>query len=916
MKLKLAVLVFCLLFLGSTAFSSSTYYIPQVAIGAYTGADQQTYGYRTTFVFFNNTSSSSTVAMSLAADDGTEMTENISGLGTNSTFSFLLGPGSTRIYQTDSSGSIHTGAATITSDSDIGVSGIYTISKVATGQFVTEVGVQATSLMSNFAIPVQVTANGAVTTGLALYNPNTSNSTITLSLKNTNGTSAGANVQLTLAAGKHTAFYITDKFSSINNTAFSGMLTVQSSAAISAVTLRQNAPSNVTYTSIPVVPTSSTQTTFNLAHLADGQIGGTPYKTTFMLFNFSGSSATVTIAPSNDDGTALTLSMTDGSATGSNYTIAAGASKFLQTNGAANAQGAAIITSNVPIGAAALFTEYNNDQSFNTEAGVQDSAVLTNFTLPVDSQVPLDGTATIVGTAFAFFNPTSSSVTLTPTYLDEDGLKATGSPITLQPHAHQAKYFNEMFSNLGFVKGSLAFAGSSGVSAMVLRANAAPFNMTSLSAVSGTAPGLSWATSGSYAVTKAIYTDITKDLTINRTLNYADVLTVSWSGYAAPSTNNPMQAQAISQSSGRIYRPKTDINTATTSSGLYVPKGTFRVRTMGWLPNSTAASGIYATYTTDPFLFTSTTTQNVNVVAPATYNVSGTIADYGSLGITTSAALSFFSTASSDSHGQYLVYCSTDEHGAFAQNMPAGDYIAVLKAPNIGTTVPGATENLGLKIGTFSVTGDDTIVNDLTIPTIATLSGTANFAGGSPLGPFTITAADNSLPNLGYINSKLNAYPGYYSSYYPPNTTWTKDTFGGAYSESIGGDGHNYNLSYSFLVYNSTGTSVGTACYSPSSGAAVPVTGTAASYNFDTLPSLPSLVTLSGTVNSATGSASTYTTVIVRSDSIIGVDGNIIPGLSYYATTPVDTSGHFNLSVLPGHNYQVYYSGRYVMVIQ
>jgi hypothetical protein len=420
MKLKLAVLVFCSLFLGSTAFSSSTYYIPHVAIGAYTGTDQQTYSFRTTFVFFNNTSSSSTVAMSLAADDGTSMTANISGLGTNSTFSFLLGPGSTRIYQTEGFGSIHTGAATIISDSDIGVSGIYTINKVATGQFVTEVGIQATSLMSHFAIPVQVTADGAVTTGLALYNPNISDSTITLSLRNADGTSAGANASYTLAAGKHTSFYITDKFPSINNTKFSGMLTIQSSVEISAVTLRQNAPSNVTYTSIPVVPTSSTQTTFNLAHFADGQVGGTPYKTTFMLFNFSGSSATVSIAPSNDDGTALTLSMTDSSTTGSNYTIAAGASKFLQTNGTANVQGAAIVTSTVPIGAAALFAEYNNDRSFNTEAGVQDSPVLTNFTLPVDSQVPLDGMATIVGTVFAFFNPNSSSVTLTPTYLDED----------------------------------------------------------------------------------------------------------------------------------------------------------------------------------------------------------------------------------------------------------------------------------------------------------------------------------------------------------------------------------------------------------------------------------------------------------------------------------------------------------------
>jgi hypothetical protein len=913
MKLKLAVLAFCLFFWGSAAFASSTYYIPQVAIGAYTGSDQQTYGYRTTFVFFNNTSSSSTVAMSLTSDDGAAMTANISGLGTNSTFSFILGPGSTRIYQTDNSGIIHTGAATITADSDIGVSGIYTINNVATGQFVTEVGVQATSLLSEFVIPVQTTNSGFVNTGLALYNPNASDSTITLTLKNEDGTTAGAEVPFTLAATRHTAFYITAKFPGIDHTTFSGMLSVQSSQQISAMTLRQNSPSTITYTSIPVVSTASSQKTFNLAHIADGVIG-TPYKTTFILLNFSSSAATASIAPTKDDGSALALTMTDGSTTAGNITIPAQGSKFLQTNGAAGATGAAVITSNVPIGAAALFTEYDNSMNFNTEAGVLDSPVFTSFTLPVDSKVPLDGSATIVGTAFAFFNPSSSSVTLTPTYLDEDGLKSAGTAITIPAYAHQAKYFNEMFTNLGFVHGSVAFSGASGVSAMVLRANASPFNMTSLPAVSGTAPGLSWATSGAYAVAKTIYTDITQNVTINKQLSYADILTVSWTGYAAPSTTYPMQAQAIAQADGRVYRPKTDAASGT-SAGVYIPKGAYKAKVMGWLPNSTADSGVYATYTTDPFLFTAATNQSANV-APVSHNASGTIADYGSLGIATTAALAFFSTATSDSHVQYVVYCAADSGGAFSASVPEGSYVAVLKVLNTGTSIPGATENIGLTLGRFSVSGDTTVTT-LAVPTLATLSGTAGFASGTPpAGAFTITAADNSLPNLGYINYSQNAYPGYYNAYYPKNTTWTKDGFGGAYSASIGGDGKSYNLSYSFWVYNDAQTSVGTACYSPGSGASVPVTDAAVTYDFDTLPSLPPLVSLSGTVTSATGSASIYTIVIVRSDSIIGTDGKVIPGLSYYATSPVDSSGHFSLGVLPGHNYQIYYSGRYVMVIQ
>ena len=52
MKLKLVVLAFCLFFVGSTAFAA-TYYIPQVAIGSF-AANDITYSYRTTFVFFNN----------------------------------------------------------------------------------------------------------------------------------------------------------------------------------------------------------------------------------------------------------------------------------------------------------------------------------------------------------------------------------------------------------------------------------------------------------------------------------------------------------------------------------------------------------------------------------------------------------------------------------------------------------------------------------------------------------------------------------------------------------------------------------------------------------------------------------------------------------------------------------------------
>jgi hypothetical protein len=747
MKLKMAVLVFGLFFVGSTGFSS-TYYLPQVAIGSYTGGEGKVYSYRTTFVFFNNTNTANYVTMALTDDAGNPMKANISELGKNSTFSFQLSAGSTRIFRTDSSGSIHTGAATITSDSDIGVSGIYTINNVATGEFVTEVGVQATSLMSKFVIPIQTTANGAVTTGLALYNPGALDSTITLSIKNEDGTTAEANVSVPLAAGKHTAFYITDKFPSINNSAFSGMLTVQSSANISAVTLRQNAPSTVTYTSIPVVPTTSTQKTFNLAHFADGLVGGTPYKTTFMLYNFSTSSATVTLAPRHDDGTALTLTMADGTSTASSYTIAPGASRFLQTDGTAGAQGAVIISSNVAIGVAALFTEYNNDQSFNTEAGVQDSQALTDFALPIDSRVSLDGSVTTSDTGIAFFNPGSSSVDITPKFLDVGGIITTSSTqITLPAKGHAAYFFNNLFPQLGDVQGSIAISDlTSGISAMTLRLNMAPFGMTSLPVVSGTATGFSAATSGNPSAKKLAGIIATADTTVDTKLPYGYAVTIgpTIAGGTVWSSNGGQGVRAFS--SGNTY-------TTTTSGTNYtanLPPGDYEFNVESY--SGTTTSAFYWFYTTANLVtISSNATIPITATFPTLYTVTGNIS-----GLTaTSGHMLFVSTDNSGSYGHNLVNGST-----YTVRVPSGTYQISYHASWPATSPFNYINNLG----TVTVSDDNASGPDIVMPTSADVSGTLHFTDTAPASiAITATNSDGlTSPGQAYNVTTATATSGSY----------------------------------------------------------------------------------------------------------------------------------------------------------
>jgi hypothetical protein len=765
MKLKLAVLAFCLLLIGSTAFSSTTYYIPQVAIGTYTGMDQQVYGFHTTFVLFNNTEIATSVSMVLTDNGGNPMGVNIPALGRkSSTFSFNLGPGTTNIFQTDNAGSLQSGAATITSDSDIGVSAIYTINEASTGKFVTEVGVQAASLMRNFAIPVQVTGDGFINTGLALYNPSSSAATITLTLKDEDGTTT-ANVELSgdeaLGAGKHTAFYIGgDKFKDIKN--FKGMLTVHSSEQISAVTLRQNAPSTVTYTSIPVVSTG--QTTFNLAHLADGVVGGTPYQTTFMLFNFGTASANVTIAPRDDSGTALPLTMTDGSTTATSYTIAAGASKFLQTNGSANKWGAAIITSTAPIGAASLFTEYNNDQSFGSEAGVQDSPASTSFAMPIDSKVSLDGAVNTFDTAIAFFNPGTSSVTFSPSFLDVSGVITTADSITLAAKSHAAFYFSGLFPNMGDIQGSIHISGlANGVSAMTLRLNASPFSMTTLPVVSGAATGITPATSGVATRKKLGGVIAAADTTVDAKMPY---------GYTVTITPTITGATVWSQYGGLGVRALSAGNTyTTTSSGsnytTNLPPGNYQFSVESYVGGQSTA--FFSFYTTNMVQITSNATIPVPVTFPALHMVTGSVT-----GTSTTAGMFVLSDITgSGSYGYGIAGGS-----AYSIPAPAGTY-QIVYAVNWQGLGPYIAN-----LGTVTVEDADITGPDIVIPTSVNLAGTVNFPDTPP------TSTTIRAKNRDGINAQAYAF----------DTRTVTATSAGTYQNLPVTPGDSYDMSLAYSI--------------------------------------------------------------------------------------------------------------------
>jgi hypothetical protein len=499
MKIKTLLLVCFLIFAGNTVFSASTYYIPHMAVGSIGNG-----GFRTTFVFFNNQSSSANVELKLTGDDGSPLSVTISGMGTDSSFSFSLAKGAAKILQADSSGNLKVGAATVTSSLAIGVSGIYS-EYGGKGEFITEVGVENSRLLNQFVIPVQLSGS-IINTGLALFNPGASNAEITARLSNTNGTSAG-NVAFTIPAGQHKAAYLNNSNMFPSLTSFSGTLSIQSSVPISAVTLRQNTAAAIDYyTSCPVVSASSTKSIFYIPHVADGTVGGTKYKTTLMLFNFSTREANVTLKFTNNNGAAFPVTFTGVAATTNSdiYTFAlvGGQSTFLQTDGSTvpGATAAVEILSQdtagnaarpggpgVPIGVAAFYTQYGSEWNFQTEVGVLDSPALSSFTIPIDSQVPEGSSTPAFDTAFALFNPGESTISVKPKFFNADGV-ATNSTTTIEltANGHYAAYFNQLFPNMGTVQGSLVIApGNAVLSALTLRNNWAPVGWTSLPVTSG-----------------------------------------------------------------------------------------------------------------------------------------------------------------------------------------------------------------------------------------------------------------------------------------------------------------------------------------------------------------------------------------------------------------------------------------------
>ncbi len=236
--------------LSYTALSSiptnsldQTQYFPQVANGSFGNG-----AYKTSFLITNISAKPANVTLSLTDDNGNPVNMTIIGQGKHSNFAFSpLASGASLSLQTDGTGSLTTGAATIASDVPIGVSGIFTIFDSA-GAFQTEAAVSGSAGLSSITIPVAVT--GAFDTGIAFQGITSSAASLNLQLMDESGTAVGTSLKLDLPAKGHMAKMVSELFPQISN--FQGSLLVSSTADLAALILRIN-NSPLSLTTLPVI---------------------------------------------------------------------------------------------------------------------------------------------------------------------------------------------------------------------------------------------------------------------------------------------------------------------------------------------------------------------------------------------------------------------------------------------------------------------------------------------------------------------------------------------------------------------------------------------------------------------------------------------------------------------------------------
>ncbi len=890
-----SILIFSSVLLGMVAAgqAQSVYRLPQIANGASL--------IKTTFIFINNTGHDATVTMTLTNDAGELTDMNIEGLAAGAVKVFSLPAGESRFYSSDGQGELVTGSARVASDQDIGVAAVFSLLGNGGSSLLTEAGIGASPAVTEFAIAVDTIA--PFNTGVAIFNLGTRTTTLTFRLYDLEGHLQATRNDITLPAQGHLAQYVSGAgqlFPGVSN--LRGRLVVTSSTTqIAALTLRQNAARSAPLTTLPAVSTSSTDTSFLLPQVANGG-GDLGIKTQFILFSL-GEAANVQLLLRNSDGQEFPVELSDGQqGTTFNLSVPAGGAVFVETDGTGQTTtGSALITSDTPIGMTAVFSLLNSEGAVTVEAGVGDSPVQSQFSLPVDLTSGFD-------TGVALTNPNDGTATAHFTFIRSSGTITQGPDVTI-PHAgHVASFVSAMFPGLGSVQGQLSVRSDLPLAALSLRQQASTANLTTLPVVAGVADDGSGATpSNANLVRKQLQgVDLTADTSLSVQLGAGFKLSGS---ITFPFGYFPFGLVEAISPAGEVFTATPSGTILSGSYSLVVPAGSYTVRacTVGASVNILSSTGPAPASADEPIgatfvaggaqnvLVDSDKTVPITVPAVTFHTVSGTIGNLAELPIDPSSRSVYFVLSSEESRTQAFAELGTG--GAFSTQIGDGPYTATLvygdgqdlNGDGIVDQLESAT--VLWNIGSVNVDGADVTGLTFNVPDLANLSGQVSQPQTTDFSNATASALNLSFPQHSIV---AQCFP-----LAGDGASFAKVAANGTYDLTI-----RKNVLYDVLAAVPA-TEIGTA----NEGiVAAPLPGSArSSFSQDqntldlAVPSFPATVTVSGSVTGPTGSpvagaSLTFTTV----GGLVGE-----PNATYSASTQTNGSGAYSITLLAGSNYAV-----------
>ncbi len=343
------------------------------------------------------------------------------------------------------------------------------------------VGFNDNASAQTFTIPVEfelAPPSVGRTVGLALSNPWFTPVTVTLKLRNTDGTQRGSDDVVQLPALGHTQRALNFDFQSVLPSGnFVGTITGTCPAGVSVVALGDD------FGPFFATPPMTGGTRLVIPHIVTGNNGGAGYVTKLLLVNQAPAANTVTLAyfdqqgnPANPFSLPTSLSIP---ANGAVRITTPEAQRFSNTVTVEWA----LITATLPLGANLFFEIEDSTAQHNVinTIGFNNAPELTFFTVPVELEPGTPATPVGRTVGLAAVNANSSAATVQLTLLNQDGTtratanRTINSMSQLLVSLQSMPEFQSLLPNGNFL-GALVVHSSVPVSAIALEDDYGPFS--------------------------------------------------------------------------------------------------------------------------------------------------------------------------------------------------------------------------------------------------------------------------------------------------------------------------------------------------------------------------------------------------------------------------------------------------------